>query len=77
MVKEVDEILLHKFETKEEKTAHTDKLNFWEKEECELAKDDYTKFSIMIRKELSAVYGTMISICHVIVINRSETEEDF
>ena len=63
MVKEVDEILLHKFETKEEKTAHTDKLNFWEKEECELAKDDCANFSRIILEDLLAVLGTMIYMC--------------
>ena len=52
------------------------KLKFWEKEEYELSKGDYTKFSRMVRKDPSAVYGIMISMCHISATNRLETEED-
>ena len=55
VVAEVDENLLQHFKTEEEENDHMAKLKFWGKEECELFKDDYSKFSRMIRKDLSAV----------------------
>ena len=45
VVTKVDETLLHKFKTEKKNDDYLAALEFQEKEECNLVKDDYTKFS--------------------------------
>jgi len=77
VVTEVNKSLLRKFETEKEKTDYLATLEFWEKEEYEVVRDDYNKFSRVIRKDLLAVYGVMLSMCYISVVNYLETKDNY
>lgn len=77
VVTEVNKSLLRKFKTKKEKTDYLATLEFWEKEEYEVVRDDYNKFSRVIRKDLLVVYGVMLSMCYISVVNYLETEDNY
>ena len=49
VVTEIDESLLPKLKKSEEKKAHLDSLDFWEQELYQDTKEDYAKFSRVIR----------------------------
>ena len=72
VVTEVDETLIPKFDTEDEQKDHISALKFWEKEQYEIAKEDYNKFSRTIRKDLSGVYGILHTLCDVSLSNRLE-----
>ena len=65
VVTEVDSSKLPRFKTKEEKKEFLDKLEFWEQEEYQETKEDYQKFSHIIRKDLVVVYGILETLCYI------------
>jgi len=52
-------------------------LDFWQQEEYTATKDDYQKFSRVIRTNLSSAYGDLFSICDVTLRNRLEAEPEY
>ena len=77
VITEVDEKLILKFKTTAEKKIYLDSLQFWEQELYEQTKDDYTKFSRIIRKDLLSAYSILYSICYVSLHNRLKAEPDY
>ena len=77
VVTEVDSSKLPKFKTKKEKAEYLATLEFWEQEECEETKEDYQKFSRIIRKDLAAVCGILDSMCHISLRSRLEAEPKY
>ena len=56
---------------------HAEALEHWEIELYEHTKDDYNKFSRLIRKELSSVRSMLHRLCHISLRNRLEIEVDY
>ena len=73
----MDEYILSKFKTPEETKAHLNILEFWEKDLHEQTKEDYAKFSRIIRKDLFSEYGILHSLYHVSLRNRIEVELEY
>ena len=76
VITEVDEDLLPKFKTPEDKQNHLDGLEFWEQELCEQTKADYVKCSRIVRKDLSTAHGILFSIVDVSLRNKVEVESE-
>ena len=64
VVIEVDRKLLPKFDIKDERDRHVEGLKFWEQELHEAAKEDYLKYSRLIRKDLVTLFGVLRSLYH-------------
>ena len=77
IITEVDETLLPKFDTEAEMKAHVAALKYWEQEEYTQAKEDYQKFSRLVRQSLSTVYGTLMSVCDISLRSRLESEPEY
>ena len=73
----MDSSKLPRFKTKEEKKEYLDKLEFWEQEEYQETKEDYQKFSHIIRKDLVVVYGILETLCYISLRSWLEAEPEY
>ena len=76
VVTEVVESVLIKFDTEVEMKTHVATLKFWEQEQYTLAKENYNKYSMVVRQRLSSVYGTLFPLCEVSLRSRLEAEPE-
>ena len=73
---EVDNKSIPKLKTEADKKIHADGLRCQAMELHEQTKDDYTKFSRLIGKDLSSAHSMLCSLCHIGLRNRLEAEAD-
>ena len=76
VVTEIDSSVLKRFKTKDEQEKCFNSLEFWQQEECTAAKDDYQKFSRIVRAHLSGAYGDLFAAHGVPMHDRLEAEPD-
>ena len=77
VVTEVDCSKLPRFKTKQDKEDYLYILEFQEQEEYQETKEDYQKFSCIIRKNLAAVYGILETLCHISLRSRLKVELEY
>ena len=73
---EVEETPLSNFDTESQQKNYVDALNFWEKEENEIVKEDFSKLSRTIRNEPSGFHRFLHSSCDASRRKRLEIEGD-
>ena len=77
VVTEVNKSLLKKFNTKDDQKKYLASLEYWEEEEYLAVKDDYQKFSRIIRINLLVAYGNIFTVYRVSLRNRLEEEPKY
>ena len=77
IVTEVDEKLLPKFKTANDEKTYLESLAYWQQKEYKAALDNYRYFSCIIRRNLSAVYGVMYSMCRDSLRSHLIVEPDY
>ena len=71
---ELNESMLPKCNTKVDMKDHATGLKFWEEESCTTIKDDYLKFSTIVRQNLSTVCRPLHSACEASLKSRLEAK---
>ena len=77
VVTEVDSNTLPKFKTTEEETDHVEILNHFEMKVQKQDKDNYFKFSRIIRQNLATTHGVLLSLYDDGLKKRLGTESEF
>ena len=76
IVMELDEDLIPKLKTLEEKKKYFDGLEHWSQKLYDQTKEEYVKFSLIIIQDLSSAYGILLSIIDVTLHNWVEVEPE-
>ena len=74
---EIDEDLIPKFDTEEDKKKHLATLKCWEQKVYHSTLEDYAKHSRVICKDLASACGTLHGLCDTGLQSRLEAEPEY
>ena len=77
IVAEVNKCVMPKFKTPEEKKSHLSGLELQDPGIYEQTKEDFFKFSYVIRKDVSTICSILCSFCHLSICNHVEVDPEY